>query len=440
LRHSNGKMRSPPVAVTVIWSIVFLLGLILRRARGAFSIDELRHGFYDLDILSEPILHPLRVDADENEADVTVDEKASHTSPETPENRDDFVIISNLGGQEYYCNIPKFSRPASNDELLKQQRNWTTENITSRLDPLKSRLSCLQKMIGWWTYEFCYGTDIRQYHVENGKIVGNQIYLGYFDTDYDWAKASDAQRATQRLRSAFFHSQNYTRGSLCELRNRMRNAEVRYFCDADADGSYIARIDEPESCQYLVTIHTPLLCDLPGFLSDAPEHRPPAGIECRPALPKREFDAYHAELEQRKGRHKQQFEAKEKLEKQQELQSREGERKTIQQRQRSSRLLENYVAEFQDMFESTVKREFAKYGIDVDSMQMMTLNVGANGPGAYGAYGWGDEGDSDEEDETYYGSEKDRFFDVLDEMELESKRKKTNENGKRKNWRKFCES
>src|SRR5271165_1181657 len=104
-------MCSSPIAPTVILSVVFLTGLILRRANGAFSIDELRHGLYDVDILSEPILHPLRVDDDENDAEAKVDEKASRPSGETTENLDDFLIISNLGGQEYYCNIPKLSRP-----------------------------------------------------------------------------------------------------------------------------------------------------------------------------------------------------------------------------------------------------------------------------------------------------------------------------------------
>lgn len=304
-------MRFPSI-FTLNWQLLFFLGLILRQAGAAFSIDELRHGFYDVDIINEPILHPLQIDetktGDESGEKESEKTARSPNEKEAVENPDDFVVISNLGGQEYYCSIPKFIPPPKIEELLKRQRSWTTENVTLRLEPLRKRRSCLHKTIGWWTYEFCYGTDIRQYHMENGKIVGDEIYLGHFDVDYDWAQASDAERGTRRLKSAFFHSQNYTRGSLCELKNRMRTAEVRYFCELDADGSYISRVDEPESCQYLITIQTSLICDLPGFLSESPEHRPPAEIQCRPALAKPDFHAYQAEMEQRKEQQKQKIE------------------------------------------------------------------------------------------------------------------------------------
>ena len=37
----------------------------------------------------------------------------------------------------------------------------------------------------WWTYEFCYGRHIKQYHLEGGKQE-NMKYLGHFESQMDW--------------------------------------------------------------------------------------------------------------------------------------------------------------------------------------------------------------------------------------------------------------
>ena len=38
----------------------------------------------------------------------------------------------------------------------------------------------------WWTYQFCYGEEITQYHMENGKIAGDIISLGKYESDKTW--------------------------------------------------------------------------------------------------------------------------------------------------------------------------------------------------------------------------------------------------------------
>ena len=43
-------------------------------------------------------------------------------------------------------------------------------DVKELLDPMENE-NCLMKTKDWWTYEFCYGNEIRQYHME-GKLYG----------------------------------------------------------------------------------------------------------------------------------------------------------------------------------------------------------------------------------------------------------------------------
>jgi len=38
----------------------------------------------------------------------------------------------------------------------------------------------------WWSYEFCYGQEVTQFHLENGKKVGQVISLGKYESDKTW--------------------------------------------------------------------------------------------------------------------------------------------------------------------------------------------------------------------------------------------------------------
>ena len=38
-------------------------------------------------------------------------------------------------------------------------------DVKKLLDPMEDE-NCLLKTKDWWTYEFCYGSEIRQYHME----------------------------------------------------------------------------------------------------------------------------------------------------------------------------------------------------------------------------------------------------------------------------------
>uniref|UniRef100_A0A8C2VHE3 Endoplasmic reticulum lectin n=1 Tax=Chinchilla lanigera TaxID=34839 RepID=A0A8C2VHE3_CHILA len=142
----------------------------------------------------------------------------------------------------------------------------------------------------WWTYQFCYGRHIQQYHMEDSEIKGDILYLGYYQSAFDWD--DETAKASKQHRLKRYHSQTYGNGSKCDLNGRPREAEVRFLCDEGAgiSGDYIDRVDEPLSCSYVLTVRTPRLCAHP-LLRPSPSAAPQA-ILCHPSLQPEEYKAY----------------------------------------------------------------------------------------------------------------------------------------------------
>ncbi|XP_063997797.1 protein OS-9 [Pogoniulus pusillus] len=64
---------------------------------------------------------------------------------------------------------------------------------------------------------------------------------------------------------------------------------VQFLCEEGA-GDYLARVDEPQSCSYVLTVHTPRLCHHP-FLRP-PASAAPQPILCQPALSPAQYVQY----------------------------------------------------------------------------------------------------------------------------------------------------
>jgi protein OS-9 len=46
---------------------------------------------------------------------------------------------------------------------------------------------------GWWTYEFCYEKDIKQYHLEGREVLGEVVYLGRYSSEKEWANDKEEE-------------------------------------------------------------------------------------------------------------------------------------------------------------------------------------------------------------------------------------------------------
>jgi len=171
-------------------------------------------------------------------------------------------------------------------------------DIRKVLEPLSK--SCLYRLTGWWTYEFCYGKHIRQFHQmekdhsirpqdefflgrrfpENSILEANEAEMQQeSEESTDLSVESEAMSTNRRIGSRReFYSETYTDGTPCDLTGVPRRAEVRYFC-TESGSSSIVDVKEPSSCQYLVTVGTPLLCKHSAFV---PRHPKTVNIPCLP--------------------------------------------------------------------------------------------------------------------------------------------------------------
>ena len=99
----------------------------------------------------------------------------SLADPQQPEDDPDSYItmpIINKFGQRYQCMLPKTSLEMDSSKEGKEEPESTGEPVEDKPVDIKELLKpmakgpCLFKTRDWWTYEFCYGEEIRQYHME----------------------------------------------------------------------------------------------------------------------------------------------------------------------------------------------------------------------------------------------------------------------------------
>uniref|UniRef100_T1J0C5 Protein OS-9 n=1 Tax=Strigamia maritima TaxID=126957 RepID=T1J0C5_STRMM len=239
---------------------LYIFAAILPIIYATLNVDELSSVTYNLDILKKPVLSG-------QAASLSV------------------MYLKSRYGQEYQCTLPGIE--FTNDEWRTADDSISTNaDIANLLRPIEEG-PCLLKIKDWWTYEFCFGKFIRQYHLEDSKVTGPEIILGHFESEFDWNNETQGENAKNHLQR--YHSQYYVNGSQCEVTGEFRRTEVRFLCEEGA-GNYIARVDEPESCRYVLTIHTSHVCHHP-YLRPLPNNMPQS-VTCNPVLAPDDYEAY----------------------------------------------------------------------------------------------------------------------------------------------------
>ncbi|XP_014831508.1 PREDICTED: protein OS-9-like isoform X2 [Poecilia mexicana] len=226
------------------------------------NLEELNEMKYGIQILSDPVI-------------------LGQTKTE------EVMMVSNKYKQLYECRLPaqavRFHQdPASESD----SQGYTGPDIPELLRPMH-KAPCLVKTKDWWTYEFCYGHHIRQYHLEDSEIRGDVLFLGHYESEFDWN--NETAKASKQHKLKRYHSQTYVNGSKCDLNGNPRETEVRFVCE-DGSSDYVARVDEPQSCRYVLTVHTSRTCQHP-FLRP-PSSSKPQGIVCQPALSAQQYMDY----------------------------------------------------------------------------------------------------------------------------------------------------
>ncbi|XP_018651825.1 putative cationic amino acid transporter [Schistosoma mansoni] len=185
------------------------------------------------------------------------------------------VNVFSKSGQKFSCSWGTDSGAEPNNAT-----SQLSSSVVHSLLSMFSGFDCLRVKKGWWTYEFCFRKYVVQYHDESKET--SKTLLGIFESEFDWDNSTEKPK---------YHSQFYSNGSICDLTNMPRLAEVQFVC-TDSRTFHILSVEEPESCIYLLKISTPSLCGNSHFAAQFSTK--PHDITCHPTLSGPDYYRYDA--------------------------------------------------------------------------------------------------------------------------------------------------
>ncbi|KAK5126902.1 hypothetical protein LTR85_008260 [Meristemomyces frigidus] len=253
-----------------------------------------------------------------------------------------------LDRQLYLCSIPQVEKPtadasARNDTLTKREEEKELARATDRGWELLSGMqgNCMYFISGWWSYRFCYGQGVKQFHqlppnrgvpvyppVEDPSVEGFELgnyvpeepkKVGGAESDdetvangkdgrgdgWEGESALDVSEGAkvkhrpsgygelvQRGESRYL-VQRLAGGTKCDLTGKDRRIEVQFHCNPQSSDR-IHLIKETSTCAYLMVIQTPRLCNDVAFLP--PQKDQPNAISCAPILAEDEVEDYERDL------------------------------------------------------------------------------------------------------------------------------------------------
>lgn len=224
-----------------------------------------------------------------------------------PEVSEEYEIM-NIPPSKYLCTVPVLAPPPAPNqtatELAKAEEARELARANTRGWELMSGLDnqCLYYVSGWWSYKFCYGQDIVQFHALPSGVKGGLPQRDPNSQEYTLGrveerilsqkKGSKKQLDTTDLQKDVneqhpidgsqdpappntelqvkgdqrFLVQRMEGGTICDLTGRERTIEIQYHCNPGAVADRIGWIKEITTCSYLMLIHTPRLCEDIAFL------------------------------------------------------------------------------------------------------------------------------------------------------------------------------
>ncbi|OQR98611.1 hypothetical protein ACHHYP_08373 [Achlya hypogyna] len=112
---------------------------------------------------------------------------------------------------------------------------------------------------GWWSYQVCYKTEVRQYHQVSAarSIVLTRVQEPDETRTADWSMGRFTEdRSTEKEVIHF-----YSGGQHCDENGQARATSVKYVCCPEQPDIVVDTIDEPALCQYNIRVCVPTLCD-----------------------------------------------------------------------------------------------------------------------------------------------------------------------------------
>ncbi|XP_077218904.1 ER lectin-like protein [Tasmannia lanceolata] len=201
-------------------------------------------------------------------------------SPFHPDGDLELVVMTNKKGKNFMCFLPMVEETKSGKSFMQQNgssmivesdRRVKLKTPDELLEELKNQ--CFVRQERWWSYEFCYQKHLKQFHLEDSKVV-QEFVLGVYDpeatdafnhnrSDVSMLKDPRAKDASQR-----YHAHQYTNGTICDLTNQPRETEVRFVCSESR--VIVSSIKEISTCKYAITVQCRMLCKHPMFQEERP--------------------------------------------------------------------------------------------------------------------------------------------------------------------------
>jgi len=263
--------------------------------------------------------------ADVSQTDLTSTVRESATADATgagpgSDNGDGFPEIGetyeilNSPPSRYLCTIPTIAKaPELNQtatELAKAEEARELNRASAKGWELVNGLEgkCLYYLSGWWSYTFCYGKDIVQFHAQPNTAGGKPV-KDPASHEYVLGRAQSLTKShgAQRNQNEVGQNQGATApdskavappntelqvkgdqrylvqrldgGTVCDLTGRPRTIEIQYHCSPGASVDHIGWIKEVTTCTYLMVVYTPRLCADVAFLP--PKETRAHAISCR---------------------------------------------------------------------------------------------------------------------------------------------------------------
>ncbi|EQC37669.1 hypothetical protein SDRG_05256 [Saprolegnia diclina VS20] len=117
--------------------------------------------------------------------------------------------------------------------------------LKATVDTAFAKQKCHVMANGWWSYQVCYESEVRQFHEEADGSRPFDWSMGRFTED----------RSTEK--EVVHH---YTGGQTCDENGQARATTVKYVCCAEQPEIAVDTIDEPSLCEYNIRVCVPSLC------------------------------------------------------------------------------------------------------------------------------------------------------------------------------------
>lgn len=203
--------------------------------------------------------------------------------------------LMRVDDEPYLCSIPIVEPQVKNETSEAEARAAEQKELARATDRGWELLqdlegNCLYYVSGWWSYSFCYNSEIIQFHPlppQAGKPAlppqrdpaTKQYILGKAKPNQskedEWGNQIDVRKGKtnseppktelQIKGDTRYLAQRMEGGTTCDLTGKPRRIEVQYHCNPHVTDR-IGYIKEITTCSYLMVVYTPRLCNDVAFM------------------------------------------------------------------------------------------------------------------------------------------------------------------------------